>query len=461
MSVNPYQSPQPFDEVPRNPDLLSPDPFALPSKKRLGVLAFLCALAAILYLDRICMGTAAADIQKDFSTETFTFTDTHISYVHMAFTIAYGLFELPIGRMGDRIGARKVLTRITLCWSLFTAMTGACMGLYSLIAIRFLFGAGESGAYPNAARVLSRWFPDQERGRAQGIMITCGQVGGALAPLLTAPLIQLIGWRWSFALFGLTGVFWAAAFWLWFRDDPAEHPGVNPQELALIHSSAVKEKGHGAIPWGLVFSNPSLWILAGVIICSSFNSYFYFSWFNKYLISARGVDKIWAGVLTSVVLGGSAIGTIVGGWVADRILRTSIYPDRARRRMGATCFSLAALFLALSVFCSWNTGAALLASCSCLCSFLMLPGWWSCATKVSGRHTGSLFGLMNMLGVFGAVVSQYFVGKYADTMKAYGYQGRDAWDGLFSVFVVILLLAAVGWGCYRTVPVEQDPAPAS
>src|SRR6185295_7082827 len=305
--------------------------------------------------DRICMGTAAADIQKEFSTDTFKFTDTHISYVHMAFTVAYGLFELPIGRMGDRIGARKVLTRITLCWSLFTAMTGACMGLYSLIAIRFLFGAGESGAYPNAARVLSRWFPDQERGRAQGIMITCGQLGGALAPLLTAPLIQFIGWRWSFALFGLTGVFWAAAFWFWFRDDPAEHLGVNPQELALIQSAAVKEKGHSAIPWGLVFSNPSLWILAGIIVCSSFNSYFYFSWFNKYLVSARGEGKIWAGVLTSVVLGGSAIGTITGGWAADRILRTFINPDQTRRRLGATCFSLAALFLGLSVLCSWST----------------------------------------------------------------------------------------------------------
>ena len=449
MATNPYQSPQPFPDPPA-------DPFAPPSRKRLGVLAFLCALAAILYLDRICMGTAAADIQKEFSTETFKFTDTHISYVHMAFTVAYGLFELPIGRMGDRIGARKVLTRITLCWSLFTAMTGACMGLYSLIAIRFMFGAGESGAYPNAARVLSRWFPDQERGRAQGIMITCGQLGGALAPLVTAPLIQFIGWRWSFALFGLTGVFWATAFWFWFRDDPAEHRGVNPQELVLIQSAAVKEKGHGAIPWGLVFTNPSLWILAGIIVCSSFNSYFYFSWFNKYLVSARGEGKIWSGVLTSIVLGGSAIGTIVGGWVADRILRTFIHPDQTRRRLGATCFSLAALFLGLSVFCSWSTGAALLAACSCLCSFLMLPSWWSCATKVSGRHTGSLFGLMNMLGVFGAVCSQYFVGAYADWMGSRGFTGRAAWDGLFTVFVVVLLMAAFGWGCYRSVPVEES-----
>ena len=341
MSKNPNQSPQPFPEFP-------PDPFAPPSRTRLGVLAFLCALAGILYLDRICLGTAADDIQKEFTTSSFKFTDTHISYVHMAFTLAYGLFELPVGRLGDRIGARKVLTRITLCWSLFTALTGAATGLYSLIVVRFLFGAGESGAYPNAARVLARWFPDQERGRAQGFLITCGQLGGALAPLITAPLIKAIGWRWSFVIFGSTGIFWAVAFWLWYRDDPAEHPGVNEQELKLIQAgAAAPAKAQGSVPWGLVFTNPSIWILAGIIVCSSFNSYFYFSWLNKYLVSARGVEKVWSGVLTSVVLGGSAIGTITGGWVADRILRTSTSPDRTRRYLGSTCFTLAALFLGL------------------------------------------------------------------------------------------------------------------
>ncbi len=450
MATNPYQSPQSF------PDPLQ-DPVAPPSRTRLGVLGFLCALAGILYLDRICLGTAADDIQWEFTTSTFTFTDTHISYVHMAFTLAYGLFELPVGRLGDRIGARKVLTRITLCWSLFTALTGAATGLYSLIVIRFLFGAGESGAYPNAARVLARWFPDHERGRAQGVLITCGQLGGTLAPLITAPLIKMIGWRWSFAIFGSTGILWALAFWLWYRDDPAEHPGVNEQELKLIQAgAAAPSRAHGAVPWGLVFSNPSVWILAGIIVCSSFNSYFYFSWLNKYLVSARGVEKVWSGVLTSVVLGGSAIGTITGGWVADRILRTSVDADRTRRYLGASCFTLAALFLGLAMLCDSPEASCVMAALSCLCAFLMLPTWWSCATKISGKHTGSLFGLMNMLGVFGAMCSQYFVGAYADSRAKLGYTGRDAWDGAFFVFIVVLLLAAFGWGCYRSVPVERS-----
>jgi MFS transporter, ACS family, glucarate transporter len=444
---NPYQSPR----------IQSDDATAPPSRTRIGVLAFLCALAGILYLDRICLGTAAEDIQKEFTTSTFEFTNTHISYVHMAFTLAYGLFELPVGRWGDRMGARKVLTRITLCWSLFTALTGAATGLYSLIAVRFLFGAGEAGAYPNAARVLARWFPDQERGRAQGMLITCGQLGGALAPLVTSPLIKSIGWRWSFALFGLAGVFWGVAFWWWYRDDPEEHPGVNARELALIRTGAAAlPKAHGAVPWNLVVRNPSIWILAGIIICSSFNSYFYFSWLNKYLVSARGVEKVWAGVLTSVVLGGSAMGTITGGWVADRILRTSPDADRTRRYLGSTCFALAALFLGLSVLSDSAEASCLMAAISCLCAFLMLPTWWSCATKISGKHTGAMFGLMNMLGVGGALCSQYFVGAYADWRKAEGYTGRSAWDGAFLVFIVVLLLAAFGWRCYRSVPVEKN-----
>jgi MFS transporter, ACS family, glucarate transporter len=234
---------------------------------------------------------------------------------------------------------------------------------------------------------------------------------------------------------------------------------VNAQELNLIYAgAAAPAKSHGAIPWGLVASNPSIWILAGIIVCSSFNSYFYFSWFNKYLVSARGVEKIWSGGLTSLVLGGSAIGTITGGWVADLILRTSANPDRTRRILGATCFSLAALFLGLSMLWESALASCCMAALSCLCSFLMLPTWWSCATKVSGKHTGSLFGLMNMLGVFGAMCSQYFVGAYADSRAKLGYAGRDAWDGAFFVFIVVLLVAATGWACYRTVPVEKDHA---
>ena len=209
-------------------------------------------------------------------------TNTQLSYVHMAFTLAYGLFEIPTGRLGDRYGSRAVLTRIVVCWSVFTALTGAAWGLGSLLVIRFLFGAGEAGAFPNAARVISRWFPGTERGRVQGLMLTTALASGAAAPTLAAYLIREAGWRWAFVAFGLLGVVWAVGFWWWFRDDPAEHPGVNAAEVATTsgpgpgrrHDTPGRSRGRPspAAPASGCSGWPS--------ICSAFNSYLYYSWFS-------------------------------------------------------------------------------------------------------------------------------------------------------------------------------------
>ena len=181
-----------------------------PTRSRFVLGLWLCGLSAILYLDRICMSQAIVPIQKELG-----LTNSQISYVMMAFTLAYGLFEVPTGRMGDRFGSRNVLTRIVLWWSLFTGLTGACSGFLTLLLVRFLFGIGEAGAFPNAARVIARWYPVRERGRAQGAMLAAAQFGAVLAPVGAAWLIENVGWRGSFAVFGSLGVVWAIGFWLW------------------------------------------------------------------------------------------------------------------------------------------------------------------------------------------------------------------------------------------------------
>jgi MFS family permease len=157
---------------------------------RFVVLGVLCLLSGVLYLDRICISQALPYITKELE-----LSPAGGSLVLMAFTLAYGLFEVPTGRWGDVIGGRRVLTRISLWWSAFTALTGACQGLWSMVTVRFLFGAGEAGAFPNVARVLLRWFPVSERGRAQGIFVAASQIGGALSPILTALLMAAFG-RW-------------------------------------------------------------------------------------------------------------------------------------------------------------------------------------------------------------------------------------------------------------------------
>ncbi len=175
-----------------------------PTRVRYAVLAFLAGMTFILYLDRSCINQAAPYIKKELN-----LSDTDLGLIFNAFTLSYALFEIPAGRWGDRFGSRRILTRIVLWWSAFTALTGAGFGFGSLLVIRFLFGAGEAGALPNSARVLRQWFPDSVRGRAQGFVTTAMMFGGAIAPVTSQLLMNLVTWRWTFAIFALLGVAWA------------------------------------------------------------------------------------------------------------------------------------------------------------------------------------------------------------------------------------------------------------
>lgn len=421
-----------------------------PTRTRYIVVLWLCGLAGVLYLDRICMGQAAKPIEQELG-----LTDTEFGWLAVAFTLAYGVFEMPTGRLGDRFGSRSVLTRIVIWWSLFTALTGAAWGFTSLLVVRFLFGAGEAGAFPNAARVISRWFPASERGRVQGIMLTAAQLGGVAAPTLSAYLIQYVGWRWAFFAFGMVGVVWAIWFWFWFRDDPAEHPRVNTAEAALILADGAKTRPHAEpIPWRTVWANSGIWLLGIAITCSAFNSYLYFTWFPKYLMDARDVPNVAAGWLSSLVLTGSAMGVLTGGVVADRILRSGWDVVKARRFLGASLFTAAAALLFLAVRMDDAVAMAGLAAVSSFCLQIVLPTWWSAAIEQSGKHVGSLFGMMNMIGLVGAMVSQWFVGAFSDYRRDLGFSGREQWDPMFDVFVGVLLLGALTWAAYRKRPVE-------
>src|SRR5260370_32528030 len=161
------------------------------------VLAFAFLLAVVTYLDRICISAAAPFIMEDLHLSVL-----QMSAVFSAFTLAYSLFEIPSGWLGDVKGPRRVLTRIVLWWSAFTMMTGAARGFQSLLTIRFFFGAGEAGAFPNIARSFSRWFPRVERGRANGVMFLGSRMGGMLSAPIALLLVARWGWRASFLFFG-------------------------------------------------------------------------------------------------------------------------------------------------------------------------------------------------------------------------------------------------------------------
>jgi sugar phosphate permease len=427
---------------------------------RYGVLAYLCLLALILYLDRICISQAGPAIREELG-----LSERQLGYVFASFTIAYGIFMAATGRLGDRFGSRGVLVAIVLWWSVFTALTGACTGLIMLIVVRFIFGAGEAGAFPNCARVVNRWFPSGSRGFAQGMLNTSALVGGAIAPFAAARVMQLfdgnlapffinhfgsapIGWRWSFLIFGMVGVVWAICFWRFYRDDPETDPRVNEAERALIREGEVAEDAPATqppVPWQLVIRSRNVWLMGFLITCASFVSYFYFSWLPTYLQSARGVSKEDSGDLSSLVLACGAIGSLCGGFLSDWIMRRSGGKKRSRSFIGFVSMVLAALALLGSLACADAERAAWAIALACFLMNLMIPGWWGAVSDISGRHVATLFGLMNSMGVIGGAGSQIFAGWMADLMKDHGFTGRARWDPAIYFYVAALFVGAVAW----------------
>lgn len=392
--------------------------------------------------------------------EEFSLTKTEMSYALMAFTLAYGLFAVPAGRLGDLQGPRSVLTGLVVAWSAFTAFTGVATGLITLVLVRFLFGAAEAGAFPNTAKIVSRWYPLAERGRVQGIMLAFAQVGAIIAPAATAYLIDSIGWRVTFVAFALVGFAWALGFRLWFRNDPSEHSGVNAAELEQIRADTPPPAADpGPVPWRAVLTNRGLIVLSLIMILAAFFTYFFYSWFPTYLRDGRGVGNVEAGWLTTLVMAGSAPGMLLGGWISDRISRLSTNPIRDRRRTCLLAFLSAAACLFAGTRCEEPLALSVLWSLSMCLMHIQLPNWWSVIIPQSGKHTATLFGLTNGIGVLGAMASQGFVGVFADYQeKTRGLSGRAQWDPIFDVYVLVLVLGGFAWWCYRFTPLEDSAA---
>jgi MFS transporter, ACS family, glucarate transporter len=446
-----------------------------PTRVRYLVVAFLAGMTFILYLDRVCISQAATSIKKDLD-----ISNTRMGWILAAFTISYALFEIPTGRWGDKYGSRRVLTRIVLWWSFFTALTGAATGFGMLLGIRFLFGAGEAGALPNSARVLRQWFPEASRGRAQGFVVTAMMLGGALANVVSQKLINAVDWRWTFVIFGLLGILWALSFYLWFRDNPADHSMVNQGEIDFIKSNQgaatplsidkdliapdlVSEEGtaHGPIPWKIVFRSPDIWLLSCAMICMTAFYYLLISWYPTYLQEGRGATKDQSSWLTSMVLGAGATGTLLGGWFSDWFVKRS-----GSRRWGRTtqCVVgtvIASTFIFLSLRTDDTTLSAIFVAIACFAHQVQTPAWWACATLVSGKHLGALFGMMNMIGALGGIFSQVFFGYYADYMKGLGHTGRAQWDPAVYLYILVPIVGMTLWSFINPERCVDDIKPAA
>src|SRR4051812_47781968 len=231
------------------------------------VLGLTVAAYMITYMDRVVISTAVPVIQKEYG-----FSLATMSYILSSFRWGYALFQIPGGWLGDRIGPRRALTLIVTWWSLFTSATALAWSSVSMIVIRFLFGMGEAGAFPIATRSLSRWILPAERGFAQGITHAGSRLGAAMTPPLVVLVITNYGWRAAFVVFGMLGLIWAAVWFWYYRDTPAEHASVGEAELRLITGSVGGGKSNlvREVPWKTILSNREVWFLCIMYFCYSY-----------------------------------------------------------------------------------------------------------------------------------------------------------------------------------------------
>jgi sugar phosphate permease len=376
---------------------------------RYQVLGWFAVLAAVTYLDRICMAQAAGPISAALGLDK-----RQMAMVFSAFTLAYMLFEVPTGWLGDRIGPRRVLVRVVLWWSAFTALTGWASSLGAMLAVRFAFGAGEAGAFPNVARALTRWFPPEQRGRAQGVLWTSARLGGALAMPLTEAVMTRIGWRATFVTYGVLGLIWAIAFWVWYRDEPAQHPAVSGDELRWLkswHGAGAGPPVGGETPWARILGNLSVWGLSAATCCVSFAWYFNATWLPTYLREARGVDVERASWYASLPFVFGVAGCALGGWVSDRLVVVLGGVRWARRVVGCAGSVLAGTCFLLSITANGAGEAVVLMALSAFFNDLTMSGLWAAAMDIGERDAGRVAGVMNTASGFGAVFSPVVFGE--------------------------------------------------
>ncbi|MGH9661516.1 MAG: MFS transporter, partial [Bryobacteraceae bacterium] len=353
---------------------------------RFRVLAFGVCLAAVTYLDRVCISTTAGAIMRDLS-----LTQVEMSFVFSAFTFAYGLFEIPTGWWGDKIGTRRVLTRIVVWWSCFTIVTAASFNYASLLVFRFLFGVGEAGAWPNAAKTFSRWFPKSERGTAQGIFFMGAHLAGGITPILVTAMLRYMNWRWVFVIFGCVGFVWSAAWYRWFRDDPREHPAVGEAELRKIEAGRRVDESHasGRVAWGRLLRNQNLIALCIMYFTQSYGFYFYITWLPKYLEEVRGFTAMTLGALAGLPLLLCVAGDLFGGLTTDRVSQK--FGLRAGRAGvgGASFLAGAVAMVAGTASNDPVTAAVLIAIAGGATAFPLGAAWGTCL-DIGGARAGML-----------------------------------------------------------------------
>ena len=419
-----------------------------PTRTRYWVVVFAVTLSVITYIDRVSISQAAPLITEDLG-----LTKVQMGWAFSAFALGYFLFQVPGGWLSDWMGPRRVLAAIVVGWSLFTAATGWVWNHVSLVAVRFLFGLGQGGAFPVMTKTFTTWLQPGERVRAQGLMWFSARWGGAASPLLVVFLLQFVSWRRAFEIFALIGIVWTLVFWRWYRDQPRGHPGVNEAELRLLEGSVEEASGHGDVPWGRFFRSRTVWLLCTQYFCLSYGYYFYLTWLPTYIQEARGQSMEQSAWLAGIPLFFAGLGSLLCGFLLAKVEGWLGGARRARRFMaGLGCFGSGAMLL-VSLQIEEPLSAMVAMGFAAFSTDLAMPPSWGACMDVGGKYAGSLSGSMNTAGNIGAFLAPPIV---AYILEATG----GNWPATFYVSAGVYFLGIVCWVFIDPVTPLDQASPA-
>jgi MFS family permease len=390
------------------------------------VLFLLCVMYFLTYIDRVNIATAASDIQKEFH-----LSKTQYGFAFSAFGYPYLVFQVIGGRLGDRLGPRKTLFLCGAIWAVATAITGLAVGLVSLIAFRVALGFGEGATFPTATRAMQSWTPAGRRGFAQGVTHSFARLGNAVTPPIVAALMAWATWRGAFVVLGAASLVWVVVWWLYYRDDPRDHAGVTPEDLARLPAPGAS-KPPAVVPWARLI--PRMLPVTLTYFCYGWSLWLFLTWIPQFFRDDAKLDLKQSALYSSGVFFAGVVGDALGGIISDYLLHRTGRIMLSRLSVIVVGMLGAAGCLIAVLFTRDLVPLALCLSGGFFFLELVIGPIWSVPMDIAPQYSGTASGLMNSGSALAAIVSPPVFGYIVDT--------TGDWHLPFLGSIVLLVIGA-------------------
>ena len=368
------------------------------------VLALLCLMYFITYLDRVNVSTAAAGFGPEFK-----LSKTEIGLVFSAFAYPYLVFQIIGGWVSDRFGSKRTLIACGILWAAATALTGLAGGLVSMLVARLLLGLGEGATFPAATAAMSHWVVKEKRGFAQGITHAASRIGNAVAPPIIVAVMATQGWRTSFYVCAAISFAWVVLWALSFTEHPNQHPRITPEELATLPQPKAKSS---AVPWGPLFKRMAPVTI--VYFCYGWTLWLFLSWIPQYFLHSYNLDLKKSAIFAASVFFAGVVGDTLGGVVTDRLLVRSGSLHKARSCMVAVCMGLTLLSLIPLMFTHDLYVSLACLSAGFFFAEMTIGPMWAIPMDIAPEFSGTASGMMNTGSALAAILSPVVSGMLID-----------------------------------------------